>query len=276
MPPMLWDVCNTAVKLSLHSGVHRPNRDTRVGCKRGSKVRMKRWIAGAGLGALVAAGFVAPAVGASSGRAVAPRADAVPVRNIGTFTPAAADPRLAALLSRSGLEDGGFRFTPSDSKRSRGRAITVAVRARSTLSSRDVQRAVALAAPAPSVGLAPIAYNLGVAVGWKRFAVSGDVTRVDLAGLPGSREAIDVGVSFTGRKFTGTVAASADRPLPGAPKLLSDAPSYSIDLGGSYALNRRLAVTAGVRYKTQNERLDRVTDNRQDSQAVYIGTALRF
>ena len=41
---------------------------------------------------------------------------------------------------------------------------------------------------APTVGLAPISYNLGVAVGWKRLAVSSDIARIDLAGMPGSRD----------------------------------------------------------------------------------------
>lgn len=229
------------------------------------------------LGSLAATALVAgalavsPASGAGerTGRAVS----RVPVARLGgSFTPAAADPRLAALFARSGLAEDGFRFTPAQT-RNGGRAITVAVRARS---SRAVEpRAIAAVAPI-AVGLAPIAYNLGVAVGWKRFAVQGDVKRVDAGLRPGSREAFDVGVSYSGSRFGAQVKAAADRPVEGAPRMIEDVPSYSLDLGGSYKLTRNLDVTAGVRYRTDRERLARLADDRRDSQAVYVGTAFRF
>jgi len=124
--------------------------------------------------------------------------------------------------------------------------------------------------------LAPIAYNLGMSVGWKRFAVSGDLARVDLAGMPGSRSSADVAVSYAGKRFTGSVKAAADRPLANTPRLVEDAPSYSVDLGGSYSLTRNIDVTAGVRYRSDRERFVRLEDDRRDSQAVYLGTAFRF
>ncbi|MBA3835318.1 MAG: hypothetical protein H0X53_05665 [Sphingomonas sp.] len=49
-----------------------------------------------------------------------------------------------------------------------------------------------------------------------------------------------------------------------------------MDLGGSYALNRRLSVTGGVRYKVEHDRLSALSDDRIDSQAVYVGTAFKF
>src|SRR6187402_2928840 len=62
----------------------------------------------------------------------APQVSLLPAFN--AFTPAAADPRLAAEFARSGLgspnfNDGASRFTPSGGPSSR-RAITVAVRSR--------------------------------------------------------------------------------------------------------------------------------------------------
>lgn len=226
------------------------------------------------MGVLVAAGVaVAPAIGArDAGDHTARRVGQA--RNVGAFTPASADPKLAALLARGGLGAGGFHFTPSDSTRGGNRAVTVAVRARSTRSATVVDRTIAAADP--SLGLAPIAYNLGVAVGWRRFALAGDVSRVDLAGLPGSREILDLGLSYSGRKVSGQVKAIADRPLANAPKLVESAPAYSIDVGGSYSLSHNLDVTAGVRYKSERDRLQRLADDRRDSQAVYIGTAFRF
>lgn len=215
---------------------------------------------------------VAPAFGTPDASPRVVRKTMTP-RIAGSFTPSAADPKLAALLARGGLGTTGFRFTPSEA-RGGNRAVTVAVRARAS-GTRDAGR-LASSAVAPTVGLAPIAYNLGVAVGWKRFAVSGDIAKVDLAGAPGSREAADVAVSYAGNKFTGRVSASADRALAGAPLLVRDAPSYSLDVGGSYSLTRNLDLTAGMRYKSERERLTRVDDDRRDSQAVYVGTAFRF
>ena len=242
-------------------------------------MRLARWTAGIGLGTFAVAGLIlAPALQAQESRAPhAPAAKrSVSVRGIGIFTPASADPQLAAVLARSGLSESGFRFTPSDSRRTGNRVVTVAVRARST---RTVAAAPADRAAAPvAVAVAPIAYNLGVSVGWKRFSVSGDVTRVDLVTQPGGREHTDVGIAYNGKRATGRVSASADRPLANTPVLIGDKPSYSIDIGGSYSLTRNFDVTAGVKYKseTERERLPRLTDNRRDSQSVYVGTAFRF
>lgn len=236
-----------------------------------------RWIATLGLGALCVAGaMVAPALKAQESdrnarlavRALAPRGA------VGTFTPAGADPKLAAILARAGLPDTGFRFTPSESRKGAARGVTVAVQARSVRAQQPV--GLAVAAVAPTVGLAPIAYNLGVSVGWKRFAVTGDVTRVQLPTEPGSRERADLGLNYTGKRAAARLSASSDRPLVETPVLIGDKPSYSVDLGGSYSLTRNLDVTAGVRYKSERERLPQLDDDRRESRSVYVGTAFRF
>jgi hypothetical protein len=242
------------------------------------KMRLGRWMTGIGLGTLVVAGlFVAPAIQAQENRTPRVANKQMPEipGGIGVFTPAAADPKLAAVLARSGLPDAGLRFTPSESRRGNSRAVTVAVRARSTRAATQPTAERVETVPA-TLSLAPIAYNLGVSVGWKRFAVSGDVTRVDLVSQPGSRERADLGISYTGKRASGRVQASGDRPLANTPALIGDNPSYSIDVGGSYSLTQNLDVTAGVRYKSERERLPRLSDDRRDSQAVYVGTAFRF
>ncbi|CAN5471268.1 hypothetical protein BH09PSE4_BH09PSE4_02870 [soil metagenome] len=229
----------------------------------------RRMIAGLGLGALVVTGFaVAPAIGAPGDSMVRFGANRPISPEIGSFTPAAADPMLASVLARAGLRSSSFRFTPTDSHKG-ARAVTVAVRARTT-------RVDSNGSPASPVALAPIAYSLGTSVGWKRFALSGDMARVDLAGSPISRQNVDVGVSYSGRRFSGQVRAIADRPLPNAPKLVADVPSYSVDVSSSYKLTRNLDVTAGVRYKSERDRLQQIEEDKRDSQAVYIGTAFRF
>jgi hypothetical protein len=37
-----------------------------------------------------------------------------------------------------------------------------------------------------------------------------------------------------------------------------------------------VALTGGVRYNVERDRLTALQDNRRDSQAVYIGTAFKF
>lgn len=234
----------------------------------------RRVIAGTVLAAAVAAAWsVAPAMGAEDGRAAPRRAAPLTPVGLGSFTPAAGDPRLAAVLARAGVSASGFRFTPSSAGKPGSRAVTVAVRARSNRTPQVDER---LASQTAAVSLAPIAYNLGVAVGWKRFAVTGDLAKVDLAGTPGSRELADVGISYTGRSFSGRVKAEATRPLANQPRLVAEAPSYSMDVGGAYSITRNLDLTAGVRYKSERERLPQLTENRRDSQSVYVGTAFRF
>lgn len=246
----------------------------------GDIMRRPGWKSTVGLGVLCALGAaLSPALQAQDrngvDRRVAPRQAFTPRGGLGTFTPAAADPKLAAILARSGMPEAGFRFTPSEVRAGTRRGVTVAVRARTTGTVR-LEREEIAAAPAP-VSLAPIGYNLGVSVGWKRFAVSGDVTKVELVNQPGSRERANLGFSYSGKRVTGRVQATADRPIDSiTPVLVGDKPSYSMDLGGSYSLTRNLDVTAGVRYKTERDRLPKLEDDRRDSQAVYVGTAFRF
>ena len=189
------------------------------------------------------------------------------------FTPSSADPRLAAEFSGRVPTLGDFKFTPAAAK-GRPSQVRVAIRARSTS---PQQVASANSSASPVSALAPVTYNLGVAVGWRRFGVSGDVAKVKPAGSPvDGRESAMVGVSYSLPKFTGRVAVSADRGEGRAAPALREPDKYSVDVGGSYSLTRRLSVTGGVRYKIEHDRLTTLTDDRVDSQAVYIGTAFKF
>lgn len=192
---------------------------------------------------------------------------------IGTFTPAAADPKLSGLFGRVGGGAGGFRFTPSVTPGSR-RAVTVAVRAHATTRA-DAERIAAVAAIAPTLGIAPSAYSLGAAAGWRRFAIYGDFARVDLGVMPGSRESADVGVSFAGHSWNTRLGLVTDRSTGETVKLLGAEQSVALDLAGSYAIAHNLDVTGGLRYKMQHDRLE-LSDERRDSQAIYVGTAFRF
>jgi hypothetical protein len=193
---------------------------------------------------------------------------------ISSFTPANADPKLAAELAGKSLSLTDFKFTPAPAK-GRPSQIRVAIRARVDS---PTQARVAAAAPAAAVtALTPASYNLGVAVGWKRFAVAGDVGKVREADPAlGSRESAVVGVSYSLSKFTGRVAVGAERTAGNPLPALKRADNYSLDVGGSYSLSRHVALTGGVRYNVERDRMSALQDNRRDSQAVYVGTAFKF
>jgi hypothetical protein len=198
---------------------------------------------------------------------------AAPSLSVGSFTPAVANQRLAAEFARRGLQPSSFRFTPSAASSDKSKAVRVAVRARAAA---PVQAAVREPSASAVTAITPAAYNLGLSVGWKRFALSGDVAKVQGGPIPGGREAAEVGISYSGKKFTGRVSAGAERSDGTLPRIVPIEESYSLDVGGSYQLTRNLDVTGGVRYKIQNDRLEPLADQRRDSQAVYIGTAFRF
>jgi hypothetical protein len=219
--------------------------------------------------AFAAAGLVLTPAFAAGETKKRPPAIAVSFDPVATFTPANADPRLAAAFAgRSGsLSD--FKFTPAAAK-GRPSQVRVAIRARADTGA-SVADATALNA------LTPASYNLGVAIGWRRFAVSGDVAKVkDANSALGGRESAALGVSYSLKRFTARVAAGADRGDGRALTPLRKADNYSLDVGGAYSLTSRIAVTGGVRYRVEHERLAALKDDRRDSQAVYVGTAFKF
>jgi hypothetical protein len=225
--------------------------------------------------AFAAAGLVLTPAFAATGSKKGPAPVSLSFDSLSSFTPANADPKLAAALAGKGLSLTDFKFTPAPAK-GRPSQVRVAIRARANA---PAQAAVAQAsAPASAVtALTPTTYNLGVAVGWRRFAVSGDVAKLkDADPALGGRETAVVGVSYSLSRFTGRVAVGADkvdgRPLPA----LRRGDTYSLDVGGSYSLSRRVALTGGVRYNIERDRLAALQDDRRDSQAVYVGTAFKF
>ena len=128
------------------------------------------------LAALVAGGVVlSPALAATAGKKQ-PAAVSLSFDTLSSFTPANADPKLAAALGSRNLQLTDFKFTPAPAK-GRPSQVRVAIRARSNA---PAQSRLAEAAAAPSVvtPLTPTSYNLGVAVGWRSFAVSGDVAKM--------------------------------------------------------------------------------------------------
>jgi hypothetical protein len=226
--------------------------------------------------AFAAAGLVLTPAFAEGQSKKRPAAVSISFDPVSTFTPATADPRLAAAFAGKSASLTDFKFTPAPSK-GRPSQVRVAIRARADTPGK-VRVADAAALTSSVTSLTPASYNLGVAVGWRRFAVAGDVGKTkDANPALGGRESAALGVSYSlNKRLTGRLAVGADRSDGRALTPLRKADNYSLDVGGAYSLTRNIAVTGGVRYRIDHERLSAVTDARRDSQAVYVGTAFKF
>jgi hypothetical protein len=211
---------------------------------------------------------------------------------IGSFTPASADARLAAAITVRGVAPSRvFRFTPAGSDDGSERAITVAVRinpeATRAISVRGVLGGLggAPGAAAP-LRIAPNAFNLGMARGYQSFAGTGglgtsfarDVQRIDMPDISHFAAASGnaASVSDTPSRLSPRIALDEKERAGRSPRTLESQGNYQVDFGGSYRLTRNLDVTAGIRYSSDRDRLRPLTDGKQDSQAVYLGTQFRF
>jgi len=224
--------------------------------------------------ALIAAALVAvPAIALAAGPASRPPAIALSFDRIASFTPASADPRLVAAFAGRTRALDDFKFTPAAAK-GRPAQIRVAVRARSAAPAS--RRAIDVATAPAASALTPASFNLGAAVGWKRFALAGDVGKTTSHDAAiGSRKSAVVGVSYNLKKFTGRVALGAERS-DGRIAALAQPDNVSVDVGAAYNISRRIAVTGMVRYRVDQDRIAALSDQRRDSQAVYVGTAFKF
>lgn len=225
--------------------------------------------------AAAAAGLVlTPAFAAGTSGNKKPAAIALSFDPLSSFTPANADPKLAASLAGKSLALTDFKFTPAPAK-GRPSQVRVAIRA-------QVAQPVRLAdasAPTTAVNaLTPTGYNLGVAVGWRRFAMSGDVAKAKSADPAiGGRESAIVGVSYSlSSKLSTRVAVGAERTIGNPVPALRRGDNVSLDAGASYNLSHHIALTGGVRYNIERDRMSSFQDDRRDSQAVYVGTAFKF
>lgn len=224
----------------------------------------------------------------SAGLALA--GDLVPVRTAASldalglrmFTPASVDPELAARVADK-ARARGIHFTPANASALAGkRTATVAIRVDDNAARAiSVRKPIEIAA-GRGVGLAGLdvsKFQLGAARGYKSFTRSADlsarvnnVSLPDLAQFEPSRPAAE---DKPGRLQPRI--ALEDRQIAGrSPNTLDSSAAQTVDLGGSFRLSPNLKVTAGVRYSQERERLDPLTNSVQDSQAVYVGTQIKF
>lgn len=200
---------------------------------------------------------------------------------LGMFTPASVDPALAARVADKARKRG-IQFTPASAPPISGaRTVTVAVRVDDDTARAITVRKAVEAAPGRSLGLAGLdasKFQLGAARGYQSFARTVDLSAnvrsmslPDLSQFEPSRSKADDRPSRLQPRIE-----FVEREIPGRSPNTLDSTAQSVGVGGSFRLSPNLNVTAGVRYSQERERLDPLTDSVQDSQAVYVGTQIKF
>lgn len=196
----------------------------------------------------------------------------------GGFQPAAVDPRLARSITVRALsKDRTFRFTPAATPSRPDGAVTVAVRIDG--------RAYGLSSSAGdaakghgSLGIAPTAYSLGAARGYRSFANNAapapapqfrPVEMPDLASFQPKQTADNPS------RFSPRLELDERKKTGRSPRTFEQS-DQTVGVGGAYRVSRNLDVTAGVRVTSDRDRLLPLTDGKQDNQAVYVGTQFRF
>lgn len=164
-----------------------------------------------------------------------------------------------------------FSFTPSASGANRG--VSLGMTARRVAPT--VQRTAA-AAPAVDPGIAPAGYNFDLSVGYRGFALSGGMTRVDTGVGGRSAEGVDVGLSYAARNWRTGIQASAEResiyllPRGGTPD-----PRYAVEASGAFSLSPQISLGGSLRYRLAPENPTPLDPNKED-RAVFLGGAVAF
>lgn len=233
-------------------------------------------------GAVVALALPSAVLAFSNGIVLPPAKDRQVETPVDSLRAPAVDPHLARAISMRMLpKSGGFRFTPAGTASRPDRSITVAVRVDSD-SARAITVRAGLDAPpsaitATTLRIAPTAYNLGVSRGYQSFSSIGglapEIRKIDMPDLSTFR----VASGKNGPSRFSTRLSVDEREKTGrSPGTFETAGQPTVDLGGSYRLTGNLNVTAGVRYSSDRDRIAPLTDGKQDSQSVYLGTQFRF
>jgi len=219
---------------------------------------------------------------ALAGSGAEARAASLAAIGLDVFTPASVDPALAARVAEK-ARARGIRFTPASATPISGeRTVTVAVRVDDENAQAISVRKAIDAAPGRGIGLTALdtsRFQLGSARGYKSFARTVDLSAnvnsmslPDLAQFEPSRPKAETKPSRLQPRIE-----LEDRPIVGrSPNTLDSIATQTVDVGGSFSISPNLNVTAGVRYSQQRERLDPLTNSVQDSQAVYVGTQIKF
>ncbi|MBT0668768.1 hypothetical protein HT136_10360 [Novosphingobium profundi] len=213
------------------------------------------------------------------------RTDAANAEKLGSFDSRTETANFTrAVAMRSLAKDGGFPFTPAGTPNRPERSVLVVVRDDPVAAKAIIVRGRYLApadeAPRPaSPQIASTSFSLGVSRGYQNFAqdLVKQPEKRSLAALPDLKSySLSPGTADSREpRFTPRISIDEKHATGRAPRTFAG-DEGEVDLGGAYRVAKNLNVTAGVRYYQDRERLQPLTDGRQDSQAVYVGTQFRF
>lgn len=197
------------------------------------------------------------------------------------FTPAGVDQLLAAKAERSAISGTKFRFTPAGLNRQGGNVLTVAARADSA-NAVSIRSAIANieAGSGNTVRLNNSNYQLTAARGWQGFKLPANAVQVEqprLSAMVGQGDfKLDGQTGKKPSRFNTDVAVGKVGNAAPNPRGSAAAGDYAFKVGGSFSISRRVDVTAGVRYSSERDRLMPAANSSPDSEAVYVGTKIRF
>lgn len=253
--------------------------------------RRQLWIMGGALAAAVAlcgTGVVAAYPGAPQ-KTDSQFSDILLDPSSGIFTPAGLDADSARRFKQAAVASrGNFRFTPAGVSQARSRSVTVAVRASLNESPRAVsvrnviaasEAGVRTEASASGIAIKPTKYELGAAKGWTSFALPTESRKSNVPAIgqisSGAGFRLDEEDQIGKRsKFNTRVTLESPGNSRAVQRRVSGANEYALDVGGSYSITKGVDVTAGVR--VESEQAAPIVDEQRDSQAVYLGTLIRF
>ena len=208
----------------------------------------------------------------------------LPAGQIDSLDPEATSENLSRAIAMRSLAKGHlFPFTPAGTPNRQDRAVTVAVRV-----DPEAAQAIIVRGRSPIVQprqdtallrIAPTAFNLGVSRGYQNFAQNlvPQAPAKPMAELPDLKKfSLTPGAANKDEsRFSPRISIDEKRTAGRAPHTFVGE-AGEVDLGGAYRVTENLDVTAGVRYSQERERLVPLTDGKQDSQAVYVGTQFHF
>jgi hypothetical protein len=189
---------------------------------------------------------------------------------------------LSSMLAIRSLARGQlFPFTPAGAPDTKERSVTVAVRVDPVAARAITVRGRTQAhqeSDAGNLRIAATGFSLGISRGYRNFAqdiaqsaprTQNDLPELHKYSLAPARK------SNEGSRFSPRISLEEKALTGRAPRTFAIDGS-EVDFGGAYRVTDNLNVTAGVRYSQERERLTPLTDGKQDSQAVYVGTQFSF
>jgi hypothetical protein len=194
------------------------------------------------------------------------------------FTPAGVDSLLAKKMRNEAVRETAFPFTPAGLNERGSNTLTVAVRADAG-NAVTVRNALAQmeAGTGSTVRLNNSNYQLTTARGWQAFTLPSTATQQprleEMLGKGTFR--LEDGGQKKPSKFSTDVKVDAARGVAPSPRGNAAAGDYRVDVGGSFRVAKGVAVTAGVRYARDNDRVDPAAAQ-SDNEAVYVGTKIKF